>query len=224
MGTWQPAGTGRLCTSVSPLEVFCVFCFFLTCLCGWFSVVCKFYTEVDNPRFYHVDIEFATVKLLKLLLTSLEKSIELHLCKKQTKKKTGTWEKNTHLSSLVYNIIMPKHSWVLKWATHNNIRQFPGHNLPSFQARKRGKIPTLTFLKVIFPESEAGISKFHELSVIPGGENRLSTLHPSALWCSLRETPTHSEKQDASADVHRQQQYHTERNASPSPLWGSSEM
>lgn len=43
--------------------------------------------------------------------------------------------------------------------------------------KKRKKISPWPCLKVIFPESEAGISKFHELSVIPGGGNRLSTLH-----------------------------------------------
>lgn len=43
--------------------------------------------------------------------------------------------------------------------------------------KKRKKISPWPCLKLIFPESEAGISKFHELSVIPGGGNRLSTLH-----------------------------------------------
>lgn len=62
---------------------------------------------------------------------------------------------------------MPKHSWVLKWATHNNIRPFSGYGLLSFQAKKEETSSPWPSLKSFSLSQRLGFPNFMNSVLFP---------------------------------------------------------
>lgn len=75
---------------------------------------------------------------------------------------------------------------------------FEATKLPcEFSGKKNSTWPCF---RVIFPESDVGISTFHKHSITPNFRNWLfMLLPPRTPFRSLRETPTHSEKHTATS-------------------------